>query len=216
MNTERILPKIIFVTWRDKLILKPWKLGILEQGMNSPDENKLYFTKNCQIENEHFVILVLEVFKSWKNRREIRNFDSRNFREEEWSKIILTMSNLHAVDNYFTFPVNQRYFLFTREPGGLLSQRLKFAATYMGYTTSTVMDKHVNGPSHSQTLKIQWYLSNEIYISTCSIQGISLLREIFRCDASAGKHVTESGDRDHNQPWAKMAKIPNSISNFQF
>ena len=38
---------------------KQWKLGILEQGMNSPDENKLYFTKNLQIENEHFVILVL-------------------------------------------------------------------------------------------------------------------------------------------------------------
>ena len=41
-------------------------MGILEQGMNNPDENKLYFTKNWQIENEHFVILVLEVFKSWK------------------------------------------------------------------------------------------------------------------------------------------------------
>ena len=52
---------------RDKLIFKQWKLGILEQGMNSPDENKLYSTKNWQIENEHFVTLVLEVFKSWKN-----------------------------------------------------------------------------------------------------------------------------------------------------
>ena len=80
MNTERILPKIIFVNWRDKLILKQWKLSILEQGLNSPDENKLYFTKNWQIENEHFVILVLEVFKSWKNWRESRTFDSKNFR----------------------------------------------------------------------------------------------------------------------------------------
>ena len=35
------LAEIIFVTWRDKLILKQWKLGILEQGMKSPDENKL-------------------------------------------------------------------------------------------------------------------------------------------------------------------------------
>ena len=43
------------------------EIGILEQSMNSPNENKLYFTKNWQIENEHFVILVLEVFKSWKN-----------------------------------------------------------------------------------------------------------------------------------------------------
>ena len=82
VNTERILPKIILVNWRDKLILKQWKLGTLEQGMNSPDENKLYFTKNWQIKNEHFVILVLEVFKSRKNWREIRYFD------KEWSKII--------------------------------------------------------------------------------------------------------------------------------
>ena len=66
MNTQRILPKKIFVNWRDKLILKQWKLGILEQGMNSPDENKPYLTKNGQIENGHFVILVLEVFKIQK------------------------------------------------------------------------------------------------------------------------------------------------------
>ena len=33
-------------------------MGLLEQGMNSPDENKLHFTKNWQIENEHVVILV--------------------------------------------------------------------------------------------------------------------------------------------------------------
>ena len=80
MNTERILPEIIFVNWRDKLILKQWKLGVLEQGMTSPDENKLHFTKNWQIENEHFVILVFEVFKSWKNWRENRNYDSKNYR----------------------------------------------------------------------------------------------------------------------------------------
>ena len=30
--------------------------------------------------------------------------------------------------------------------------------------------------------------------------------------ASTGKHVTQSGDRDHNQSWAKMAKIPNIFS----
>ena len=46
--------------------------------MNSPDENKLYFMKNWQIENEHFVIRVLEVFKSWKNWRE------QEFRLEEF------------------------------------------------------------------------------------------------------------------------------------
>ena len=66
-STERILPKITFVNWSYTSILKQWNLGIFEQGMNSSDENKLYFTKNWQIENEHFVILVFEVFKSWKN-----------------------------------------------------------------------------------------------------------------------------------------------------
>ena len=39
----------------------------LKRQIDSRDENKLYFTKNWQIENEHVVILVLEVFKSWKN-----------------------------------------------------------------------------------------------------------------------------------------------------
>ena len=120
MNTERILPKIIFANWRDKLILKQWKLGILEQGMNSPDENKLYFTKNWQIENEHFVILV---FKSWKNWREIRNFASRNFRERRKVENLFTdVESVHS-DNYFAFPVNQRYFFF------LVNQEDCWAAT---------------------------------------------------------------------------------------
>ena len=80
MNTERILPKIVLVNRRDTLILKQWKLGIFEQGMNSPDENKLCFTKNWQLENEHFVIIVLEVFKKLEElKREMRNFDSRSF-----------------------------------------------------------------------------------------------------------------------------------------
>ena len=34
--------------------------------------------------------------------------------------------------------------------------------------------------------------------------------------ASTGKPVTESGDRDHNQSWAKMAKIPKQFLKFQF
>ena len=75
VNTERILPKIIFVNWSYTLILKQWKLGILEQGMNSSDENKLCFTKNWQIENEHFVILVFEVFKKLEEFEESRDFD---------------------------------------------------------------------------------------------------------------------------------------------
>ena len=88
------------------------EIGHTRTGYEQSDENKLHITKNWQIENEHFVIFLLEVFKSWKNWREIGNFDSRNFREEEWSKIILKKSNLYAVNNYFTFQFNQRYFLF--------------------------------------------------------------------------------------------------------
>ena len=47
-------------------------------------------------------------------------------------------------------------------------------------------------------------------ILECSIQGISLLREVIPVQASMGKPATESGDRDHNQSWAQMGKIPSS------
>ena len=55
------------------------EIGHTRRGMHSPDENKFYITKNWQIENEHIVILVLEVFTSWKNWRE------QEFRLEEFS-----------------------------------------------------------------------------------------------------------------------------------
>ena len=134
---ERILPKTTFVHQTDKLSLKQWKLGILWQGMNSPDENKVYFTKNWQNENEHFVTLVLGVFTRWKNWRELMSYESMSFRERGWSKTKtltmcswaiyknckmrsilwmiqenLKMPNQHAVDTYPAFPVNHRYFLF--------------------------------------------------------------------------------------------------------
>ena len=98
------------------------KIGHTRTGYERSRREQALFHRNWQIENEHFVILVLEVFKSWKNWKEIRNFDPKNFRQESWSKIILKMSNLYAVDNYFTFPVNQRYFLFLVKKGGLLSR----------------------------------------------------------------------------------------------
>ena len=58
--------------------------------MNTPDENKLYFTKNWQMENEHFVLLVSEVFKSWKSWR------GHEFRLEEFS--IRTLFEIHVKD----------------------------------------------------------------------------------------------------------------------
>ena len=45
---------------------------MLEQGMNSSDENMLHFAENWQIENERFVILVLDASKSWKNCQDAR------------------------------------------------------------------------------------------------------------------------------------------------
>ena len=114
MNTERISPKIIFVNWRqiDSQAVKIRHTRTVYEQSRREQAPQLYFTKCWQIENKHFVIPVLDVFESWKNWREITNFDSRNFREEEWSKIISKMANLYAVDNYITFPVNLRYFLF--------------------------------------------------------------------------------------------------------
>ena len=112
----------LFVSCRDNLILKQWKLGILEQVMNSPDETKLYFTKNWQIENKHFVILVLEVFKSWKNWRESRNFDSKNFRKESWSKIIFEDVESVRSGQILHVPSQPASFPLPREPGGLLSR----------------------------------------------------------------------------------------------
>ena len=109
-------------SWRDILIPKQWKLGILQQGMNSPDENKLYFTKNWQTENEHFVLLVLEVFKSWKSWR------GQEFRLEEFS--IRTLVEVHfkyvesVCSGQFTLEFNQRY-LWTKRNA---KPRLKFAA----------------------------------------------------------------------------------------
>ena len=85
----------ILVNWRDKLIRKQWKLGVLEQGMNSPDENKLHFTKNWQIENEHDVILVSLVFKSWKNWRE----REQEFRLEEFSIRKLVENHFRDVES---------------------------------------------------------------------------------------------------------------------
>ena len=172
------------MNWKDKLIHKQWKLGILEQGVNSPDENKLYLTKNWQIENEHFVILVLEVFKSWKNWTEIRNFDSKDFRQESWSKIILKMSTLYAVDNYVTFPVNRRYFFFlvnqedcqaaTKNCSQIYGIRMVHRETFLGWSTCEYFD---------------------ILFRNAQLKG-SVTGNI-PVQASTETPATESGDRDH-------------------
>ena len=72
--------------------------------MHSPDENKVYFTRNWQIENEHFVILVLKEIHEMEELK--RNHE---LRVDEFSRGKI---KLHAVDNESTFQVNQRYFHF--------------------------------------------------------------------------------------------------------
>ena len=137
LNTQMILPKIAFSHRIDKLSVQRWKLRTQSQGMNGPDENKVYFTQNWRIGNEHFVILALWVFMKWKNWGELVNYESKIFPEESWSRIktlfmsswpryrrynmrsivwishgIFRMPNQYAVDSYLTFPVKLRYFLF--------------------------------------------------------------------------------------------------------
>ena len=58
--------------------------------MNNPDENKLYFTKNWQIENEHFVILVLEL-------EELKR--DQEFRLEEFSRRRMVENHVKDVES---------------------------------------------------------------------------------------------------------------------
>ena len=200
--TADLAEKIVFWIEEKKLILTQWKLRILEQGMNSPVEYKLFFTKDWQLENEHFVILVSEVFKSWKNWREIRNFDSRNFREEEWSKIIWKMSNLYGVDKYFTFPINQRFFLF------LVNQEDCWAATKIcsqifGIRTEN-QETFLDGLHANTSTSYSGMLDSRDFSVTGNIP----------VQASKGKPVPESGDRDHNQSLSQNGKNPKQFSIF--
>ena len=120
-------------------------MDILSKDMHSPNENKIYFTKNWQIENEHFVILVLEKFMKWKNWRGPMSCELMNFRGEHWSNIktqsmssrpryrnfkmrsivwmmqeILRMPNQCAVDKYLTSPSELAMFPLPTDPGGPL------------------------------------------------------------------------------------------------
>ena len=70
---------------------------------------------------------------------------------------------------------------------------LKFAAKYMGYA---------------------WYIRKRFLDGVHASTSTTYSGMLNSMQASTGKPVTESGDRDHNQSWAKMAKIPNSFSNF--
>ena len=201
MSTERILPKIIFVNWRVKLILKQWKLGILEQGMNSSDENKLHFTKIWQTTSTSW-------YSFWKyskvQRIEERSgistrgiFEKKNGRKSfqrcrictQW--IIFSRSKSTSVISSSSW---------TRR---FAKPRLQFAAKHMGYA---------------------WYIGKRFCKST-SVLFDNFFRDAQSLDfpitgnipvqASTGRPVIENGDRDNNQSWAPMAKIRNSFSIFR-
>ena len=104
------------------------------QVMNNSDEIHYLFTNNYQNKISIFVKLISKVFMRWKNWGEFKNYESMNFREEDWSKIktlslnsrpefrnfrmklivwmireILRMLNQYAAD-YPTFSINRSYF----------------------------------------------------------------------------------------------------------
>ena len=134
-----MMPKTKFVHWIVKLSPMHWKLSILLQDMHSPDENKIYFTKNEQIENEHFRdtrISGIHEIEELKRTQELRvdEFFKRKTDQEskhysqahgqgtgiaQFMRSIVwmiqenvRMPNQCAVDKYPTFPANMRYFLF--------------------------------------------------------------------------------------------------------
>ena len=172
MSTERILPRIIVVNWRVKLILKQWQLGILEQGMNCSDGNKLHFTNNWQIDNEHFVILVLEVFIRWKNWREIRNF-------EEFSRRRMVENHFKDVESVRSgsishVPSQPALFPLLREPGGLLIRDYNLQPNT--WDTHGLSGNVFANPQASYSTTYSGMLNPLI----------SLSREIFRCKQVRG------------------------------
>ena len=140
-------------------------LDIPGRGMNSPDEKKLNFTKNWQIENEHFVTRALEVIQKleeWKRDQEFQfeDFSRRRMVENHFKDVETVCSGqlLHV-------PSQQALFPLPREPGGLLSR-----------------DSNLH--THGFSGNVFWMVYMRVlrqFIQECSTQGISLLREIFRC-----------------------------------
>ena len=167
----RTLPKIICVIWTDKLILKQWKLGILEQGMNSPDENKLYSTKSWQIEKELRDSLVRSIQKLEELKRagmSTRRIFDKNVRRKSFERCrICTQWTIISLSNSTSVISSS---LWTRR---IAEARLKFAAKYMGYARFF----------GKRFLQIHKRLLRQLF---CSTQVISLLREIFRCKQIRG------------------------------
>ena len=102
-------------------------------------------------------------YSSWTNWREIRSFDSKNFRQEGWSEIILKNAESVRSGQLFHVPL-------PRKPGGLPSRDYNLQPHFLGYA---------------------WFFGKRFCKSTsvffvnllgkCLIQGNSLLREILRC-----------------------------------
>ena len=203
MSTERILPRIIFVNWRVKLILKQWQLGILEQGMNSSDGNKLTSRRNGRSTTS------ISWYSFWKyskvGRIEERSgiwtrwiFDKKTGRKSV-QRLRLCTQWIYISRSKSTSVISSSS--WTRR---IANSRLQIAAKHMGYA---------------------WYIGKRFCIST-SVLFDNLFRNAQSLDfsitgnipvqASTGRPVIENGDRDNSHSRAPKWLKTDTISQFSF
>ena len=179
MNTERILPKIKFVNWRDKWFSSSGNWAYSNRVWTVQTRTSAAALRMGRSRTSTSWYSCWKYSKSWKNWREIRNFDSRNFREEEWTIISRSQSTSVISSSSWTRRI--------AEP------RLKIAAKYMGYAWF-FGKRFLDGLHASNSTTCSGMLNSRDFSVTGNIP----------VQASTEKPVTES-DRDHNQCWAKMA-----------
>ena len=120
MNTERILPKNNICELKREIENQAVKIGHTRTGYDqSRREQALLHEELADRERALRDTRSGSIQKLEELKRD-QEFRLEEFSIRKLSKIILKMSNLYAVDTYFTFRVNLRYFLIPREPGGLL------------------------------------------------------------------------------------------------
>ena len=203
MNTERILPKIILVTWRDTLILKQWKIGHTRSGYDqSRWEQALLYEELADRERALRDSRVRSFQKLEELKREqefrleefsIRKFGRKSFKRcrirTQWT--IISRSTSTSVISSSSW---------TRK---IAKPRLNFAAKYMG---------------HAWKIGNRFCKSTSVFFDNLlrnaqSLELNSLLREMTR--ASKHGEIRDSKWWSRQQPiLSQMAKIPNSFSIF--
>ena len=197
MNTERILPKIILVNWRDKLILKQWKLGVLEHGNEQSRreqdvlQEELADRERARRDTRIRSIPMLEELKREQGSR-LGEFSIRQLVENHLKDVrICTQWTIISRSNSTSVISSSSW---TRR---IAKPRLKFAAKYMGYA---------------------WYIGKRFCKSTSvffdnlwwnahSLELISLSRE------TRNRQMVIETTTDLEPKWTK---IPKSFSIFSF